>query len=198
MRKALFVFPIVALLLLAQTGGNIQWTQILASNRHGSGSKGQSSDGTGTSGNVAKFDSGGSVTDGGVAAASLITLASLSATSPITYNNSTGVIACSTCTTGGAQTIASGTATLGTSAITSGTCATVVTVGASGVATTDNIMADFNADPTGTTGYAPTSNGILTIIKYPTANNVNFKVCNNSGSSITPGAALALNWRVVR
>lgn len=94
-------------------------------------------------------------------------------------------------------TVASGTAALGTSAIASGACATVVTVAATGVATTDNVMADFNADPTATTGYTPSASGILTIVKYPTANNVNFKACNLTGSSITPGA-VTLNWRVVR
>jgi hypothetical protein len=97
----------------------------------------------------------------------------------------------------GTVTVASGTSAMGTSGIGSGACATVVTTSATGVATTDNIMADFNADPTGVTGYAPSGNGILTIIKYPTANNVNFKVCNNTGASITPGA-VTLNWRVVR
>jgi hypothetical protein len=39
--------------------------------------------------------------------------------------------------------------------------------------------------------------GMLAIIKYPTANNVNFKVCNNTSASITPGA-VTLNWRVSR
>lgn len=107
----------------------------------------------------------------------------------------TGVIQCNgnPCT----QTIASGTAALGTTSISSATCATVVTVSASGVATTDNIMADFNADPTSTTGYSPSSSGMLTIVKYPTANNVNFKVCNNTSGSITPGS-VTLNWRVTR
>lgn len=98
---------------------------------------------------------------------------------------------------GTTKTIASGTAVLGTSAIPSGTAATVVTVSATGVLTTDTIMADFNADPTATTGYAPSASGMLTIIKYPTANNVNFKVVNNTGASITPGA-VTLNFRVVR
>lgn len=93
-------------------------------------------------------------------------------------------------------TIASGTAALGTSAITSGSCATVVTVSATGVATTDTITWVFNADPTSTTGYNP-STGVLTIFVYPTANNVNFKVCNTLGSSITPGA-VTINWRVTR
>jgi hypothetical protein len=95
------------------------------------------------------------------------------------------------------QTIASGTATLGTASINSGQCATVVTVSATGVATTDNIMADFNADPTGTVGYEPSTGGMLTIVKYPTSGNVNFKVCNNTLNPIVPGAVV-LNWRVAR
>lgn len=94
-------------------------------------------------------------------------------------------------------TIASGTSALGTSAISSGACATVVTTSATGTATTDVIGWGFNADPTSTTGYSASANGMLTIISYPTADNVNFKVCNNTASSITPGA-VTLNWRVTR
>lgn len=97
----------------------------------------------------------------------------------------------------GTQTIASGTAALGTSLIASGAADTVVTVVAAGVLTTDNILADFNADPTGVVGYQPSVNGMLTIIKYPTSGNVNFKVVNNTSAGITPGA-ITLNWRVVR
>jgi hypothetical protein len=93
------------------------------------------------------------------------------------------------------QTIASGTAALGTGAISAGACASAVTVSATGVATTDNIQADFNADPTSTTGYTP--GAMLTIVKYPTSGNVNFKVCNNTPNSITP-SAVTINWRVVR
>lgn len=96
-----------------------------------------------------------------------------------------------------AHTIASGTASLGTSAIASGACATAVTVAATGTATTDVIGWGFNGDPTAVTGYTPSANGMLTIIAYPSANNVNFKVCNNLASSVTPGA-ITLNWRVVR
>lgn len=95
------------------------------------------------------------------------------------------------------QVIANGTSALGTGAISSGSCATVVTTTATGTVTTDDFMADFNADPTGVVGYQPSANGMLTIIKYPTANNVNFKVCNNTSASITPGA-ITVNWRVVR
>lgn len=101
--------------------------------------------------------------------------------------------------TGPSSVVASGTATLGTSAIASGACASVVTVSAPGAATSgtgSNIIADFSADPTSTTGYSPSANGMLTILKYPTANNVNFKVCNNTASSVTPGAA-TLNFKVI-
>jgi hypothetical protein len=91
--------------------------------------------------------------------------------------------------------IATGTSALGTGAITSGACATVVTTSATGAATTSSIAASFNADPTAVTGYSPTTGGMLTIIGYPTTDDVNFKVCNNTTASITPGA-ITLNWRV--
>jgi len=94
--------------------------------------------------------------------------------------------------------VASGTASLGTSAISSGSCASVVTVSASGVATTDTIKFTPNADPTSVTGYGASSSGaVLSVYAYPTANNVNFKVCNSTGSSITPGS-MTLNWEVTR
>jgi hypothetical protein len=95
-----------------------------------------------------------------------------------------------------AMVIASGSQALGTSIITNGTCATVVTVSASGVLTTDNVAADFNADPTSTAGYNPAT-GILSIVKWAGSGNVNFKVCNVTGSDQTPGA-VTLNWRVTR
>jgi len=98
---------------------------------------------------------------------------------------------------GSTSTIASGSATLGSSAIASGSCASAVTVSAPGVATTDTIQFTPNADITAVTGYAPVATGGLAIYPYPTSNNVNFKVCNPTGSSITPGV-IALNWRVVR
>jgi hypothetical protein len=95
------------------------------------------------------------------------------------------------------STIASGTSAMGTSAIGSGACATVVTTTATNTATTDVVLAGFNGDPTGVTGYAPTVNGMLSIISYPSSGNVNFKVCNNTSASITPGA-ITLNWRILR
>lgn len=95
------------------------------------------------------------------------------------------------------QLIGKGTAVLGTASISSGTCATAVTVASGSVATTDFIDVGFNSDPTGVTGYAPTTTGMLTIMPYPTVGNVNFKVCNTTASPITPGA-LTLNWSVRR
>jgi hypothetical protein len=38
---------------------------------------------------------------------------------------------------------------------------------------------------------------MLTIIPWLTSGQANFKVCNNTGASITPGA-VTINWRVVR
>jgi hypothetical protein len=73
----------------------------------------------------------------------------------------------------------------------------VVTATATGTATTDVVTASFNGDPTAVTGYIPVTTGALTIFSYPTANNINFKVCNLTSASITPGA-ITLNWRVVR
>jgi len=98
---------------------------------------------------------------------------------------------------GGSSTIYYGTSALGTSSITPGSCATVVTTTATGVATTDTINWGFNSDPTSTTGYIPSTDGMLTIISYPTAGNVNFKVCNLTNLNITPGAVI-LNWRIIR
>jgi hypothetical protein len=89
------------------------------------------------------------------------------------------------------QTIASGTATLGTSPIAARNCTAVVTTPAPGVATTDAVSYSFNAAPSGayTTG--------LFIQSYVTPGNVNFQVCNPTENSLLPPAA-TLNWRIVR
>jgi hypothetical protein len=91
--------------------------------------------------------------------------------------------------------VATGTSTLGTALVSSGACVAAVTTTAPGTTSADNIMADFNSDPTATTGYLP--GAMLTIVKYPTTDAVNFKVCNNTASNITP-AAVTLNWKVLR
>ena len=92
--------------------------------------------------------------------------------------------------------IASGTATLGTASIAANSCASAVTVAATGVVTTDVIRWTPNADITAVTGYTP--GGTLKIYPYPTADNVNFKVCNaDASNTVTPGA-VTLNWEVTR
>ena len=118
------------------------------------------------------------------------------ANNALNWTSGTG-FSCATITAGNASTVASGTAALGTSAIGSGVCASVVTVTATGTLTTDVVTASFNGDPTAVTGYIPATTGMLAIIPYPTTNTANFKVCNNTSASITPGA-LTLNWRVAR
>lgn len=141
----------------------------------------------------------------GVAGTSVGKVVLANATSgTVTLNPVTGALGTTTLTVPAAvgtgrvaQVIAASTSALGTSAISSGACATVVTGTATGTATTDVINWGFNADPTSTTGYSASASGMLTIIAYPTADTVNFKVCNNTASSITPGA-VTLNWNVVR
>lgn len=119
------------------------------------------------------------------------------ATSASATDLTTGTLNASRLPASAVQTIASGSSALGTSSINSGACATVVSPSATGVVTTDNVIADFNADPSAVTGYAPVTTGTLIIYKYPTADHANFKVCNPTASSITPGA-VTLNWRVLR
>jgi hypothetical protein len=93
--------------------------------------------------------------------------------------------------------LATTTAVLGTSPISGNSCASVVTVSATGVATTDTITWAPNADISAVTGYGAGSTDGLKIYPYPTADNINFKVCNGTSSSITPGA-VTLNVAVYR
>lgn len=98
---------------------------------------------------------------------------------------------------GNTYTIFSGSAALATGAIGSAACVTAATISAPGVVTTDVVLLSFNGDPTGVTGFAPLTSGMLTFLAYPTANNIVVKECNNTTSSITPGA-MTLNAKVVR
>lgn len=114
------------------------------------------------------------------------------------YSDGTNYITLPGRATGGTtSTIASGTQALGVGAIGPGACIAAVQSTATGTATTDVVTASFNGDPTAVTGYIPLTTGMLTVIVYPTLNTANFKVCNNTSASITPGA-ITLNWRVVR
>ena len=155
----------------------------IAGSEINSGTVGGTYGGTGVNNGSSTITLGGNLTTSGAFATTLTATGTTSVTLPTSGTLST--------------TIASGTSALGTSAISSATCATVVTTSATNTATTDVVWWGFNGDPTAVTGYAPSTAGMLTIIAYPTANNVNFKVCNNTTSSITPGA-ITLNWRIVR
>lgn len=92
--------------------------------------------------------------------------------------------------------IASGASALNTAAIAS-EASNVTTISAPGVLTTDIIIATLNGTPIGVTGYVPSDAGTLYIYAYPTTDNVNFVVCNNTTGSITPGA-ITINWKVLR
>lgn len=113
------------------------------------------------------------------------------------WNGTSWVTGLGSCT-GCSVTIASGSTALGTSAIASNACASVVTATAVGAnPSTDNLEADFTADPFSITGYIPATGGSLSVSKYITSGNVNFHVCNGSGSSLTPAAA-TIRWSVKR
>jgi hypothetical protein len=86
-----------------------------------------------------------------------------------------------------AATIASGTATMTTVGITSGSCGTTVSISAPGVLTTDVISWAYNAS----------TSSLLIVNRWPTANAVNFEYCNPTAGTITPSAA-TINWRVGR
>jgi hypothetical protein len=86
--------------------------------------------------------------------------------------------------------VASGTSTLGSSAVTSGACATVVTTAASGVLSSDRIEWSYASAPA-------TADGLLTLSSYMTSGNVNWKLCNPTASSQTP-SGLVINWEVLR
>jgi hypothetical protein len=89
-----------------------------------------------------------------------------------------------------AAVVASGTSTLGNTLIGAGACATTVTTAATGALTTDAIEWAFATAPT-------TADATLNYTWYPTANNVNWKVCNTSAGGITP-TAMVINWKVIR
>lgn len=119
-------------------------------------------------------------------------------TNPTLTFNRTGTAARIPATSSAALTlVASGTTALATGAIANGACATTTTA-ATGALTTDNMAADFNADPSAVTGYTPAAGAQgLTIYKFITSGNVNYRVCNFTAAPITPGA-VTLQWRVIR
>jgi hypothetical protein len=120
------------------------------------------------------------------------------ATTQVTGDNSIKIATDAFVLANSTRTICSGTITLPTAAITSGSYALVAPVTCTGLVTTDDIIMDFNGSPLSTVGYMPTSTGqLLTIYKWPGTGQINVAVGNSTGVTITPGAA-TLNYRVVR
>ena len=89
--------------------------------------------------------------------------------------------------------LASNGVALTTSAVAANTCVTATPITVTGTATTSGITTTFNSNPTGVTGWG--SVGGLVIRTWPTLNTINYAVCNQTASSITPGA-ISVNFRV--
>jgi hypothetical protein len=87
--------------------------------------------------------------------------------------------------------IASGTSSMTGAAIPAATCQTAITTFATNTLTTDSIEWAYATAPTVTT------DALLHISPYVTANNVNFTRCNPTASSIA-GTSIVINWRVIR
>ncbi len=84
---------------------------------------------------------------------------------------------------------------LPTSSIAANTCTATSTATATGAATTSVISSVFASDPTAVTGWG--ASGGLTLRTWPTANTINYSVCNQTASPITPGA-VNVNFRVLQ
>jgi hypothetical protein len=93
--------------------------------------------------------------------------------------------------------ICSGQIALSTGAIASGTRA-INTLSCAGLSTsTDAIDCTFSGDTNAVTGYAPSASGGLTLKTWISAGTINVDQINNTGGSITPGAA-TLNCKGLR
>lgn len=95
-------------------------------------------------------------------------------------------------------TIAAGQTAMPTAAVGGNACsAAATTATATGATTTDSSEFAYASDPTGVLGYGGGTNGGIEIRRYVTTNTMNFKLCNTTASSITPGA-ISVNWRIAR
>ena len=93
--------------------------------------------------------------------------------------------------------IAAGTTAMPTISVPGNGCsAAATTATATGALTTDRVAFSFSGDPTGLVGYG-VGGSEVTVVTWASANQVNFKLCNASGSAVTPGAA-SVNWGITR
>jgi hypothetical protein len=96
------------------------------------------------------------------------------------------------------QVVSMGQLALGAKAILPGACAATVTAVATHATTGSVIHWSYASDTNGVAGYEGSSAGaIVKVDAFPTANAVNFRVCNNTASSITPGT-MSVNWDVTQ
>lgn len=131
-----------------------------------------------------------------VACADLTNSTVLCSTAPGT-GVATAVAAALSSAGGLTTTVFTGTVALGTTLISSASC-NLVTLSITGLLTSDVLLAGWSSNPIATTGYIPATAGMLTILAWPSAGQGNFEICNNTSSSVTPGASLTLNVKVVR
>jgi hypothetical protein len=94
--------------------------------------------------------------------------------------------ASSTCVTPAGAGITNIAISLPTTAIAANTCTTTATVTMTGLATTSAFSTAFATNPNAVTGWG--ASGGLTFTTFPTANTLNWSVCNQTAASITPGA----------
>ena len=93
--------------------------------------------------------------------------------------------------------IAGGSNALDFASTATGACATVISVAATGVVSTDVIIFTPNASIKAVTGYVPASTGGFSITAYPTSGYVNFEACNWTAGTVDPGS-ITVNWMVMR
>ncbi|MGH9735412.1 MAG: hypothetical protein ACRD8A_12590 [Candidatus Acidiferrales bacterium] len=87
--------------------------------------------------------------------------------------------------------VADTTFTTGTTAVSANTCTTASTVTMTGVTTSMAFVVTPSTDASAVNGWGSTGGLVLDV--WPTANTLNYKVCNQTASSITPGS---LTWNV--
>jgi hypothetical protein len=75
--------------------------------------------------------------------------------------------------------------TLPTSAISANSCTAPATVAMTGLTTSSTFTTAFASNPNSVTGWGAT--GGLTFTAWPTANTLNWSICNQTSANITPG-----------
>jgi hypothetical protein len=92
----------------------------------------------------------------------------------------------------GGDIVADATTTVGTAAISANTCTSATTVAMTGVTTAMTFTFTPTADLSAVTGWGA-GGATLFLDAWPSANALNYKVCNNSSASITPGSSTTWN-----